>query len=127
MRRPAIHPIVILVLATACQASDPSLARSLVAVPTAEPPGPNAACMDALLSGTLAADQAAGLVVQAADGSRTVVVWPNGWVAVDQDGTRTLLDDRGDPIARVGDRVEIGGGQGAQGRWYTCGEVTRVP
>ena len=83
--------------------------------------------MDALLSGLLAADEAAGLVVQAADGSRTVVVWPHGWVAVDEGGERTLLDHRGQPIARVGDHVEIGGGQGGEGRWYTCGEVSRVP
>ena len=127
MRRPPIVPLVALVLLAACQAADPGSARSLVAVPTAEPPGPNAACMDALLSGSLAADEAAGVVIEAADGSRTVVVWPHGWVAVDEGSTRILLDHRGDAIARVGDRLEVGGGQGERGLWYTCGEVTRAP
>lgn len=98
---------------------------ALVAIPTAEPG--QLACMDALMTGVLAADAEAGLVVHAPDGTSVVVVWPNGWAAVDQDGMRVLLNDRGDPIARVGDHVQIGGGQGNDGRWYTCGEVTRAP
>jgi hypothetical protein len=111
-----------------CQAIVPTpSAPALVALPTSEPLGAGGACMDALLTGVLAADPQAGIVVDAPDGTSIVVVWPHGWAAMDQDGMRILLNDRGDPVARVGDRVEIGGGQGGDGRWYTCGEVTRSP
>jgi hypothetical protein len=79
--------------------------------------------MDALLTGRLVADDDVGILVAAADGTRIVVVWPHGWVAVDADGLRTLLNDRGEPVARVGDEVGIGGGNGQDGRFYTCGEV----
>jgi hypothetical protein len=126
-----VRPLFVLVIlagTTACQAALPTPAEpSLVAIPTADPPVGQVACMDALLAGQLAADPDAGVVVQAADGSTILVVWPHGWAAVDQDGMRILLNDHGDPIARVGDRVEIGGGQGPDGRWHTCGEVTRLP
>jgi hypothetical protein len=119
--------LAVLFLATACQAAPaaPTAAGpSLVAVPTAEPPGPNAGCMDALLTGVLVADEDVGVAVEAADGTRIVVVWPHGWAAVDADGSRTILNDRAEPIARVGDEVGIGGGHGQDGRFYTCGEVT---
>jgi hypothetical protein len=124
-----ITVLVLLILATACQATatPTSGGPSLVPIPTDEPPGPNAGCMDALLTGRLVADAEVGIAVEAPDGTRIVVVWPHGWAAVDADGSRTLLNDRGEPVARVGDEVGIGGGNGQDGRFYTCGEVTRGP
>ncbi len=120
--------LAVVLLATSCQAASSTPAGpSLVAIPTAEPPGPNAGCMDALLTGQLVADDDVGIVVEADDGTRIVVVWPNGWAAVDADGSRTLLNDRGEPIARVGEQVGIGGGHGQDGRFYTCGEVSPAP
>ena len=114
------------VAVTACAAAAPSDGEPvLVAIPTAEPPAGEVACMDALLTGHLVADEDAGVAIQAADGTTIVVVWPNGWVAVDQDDRRVVVNDRGDPVAQVGDQVAIGGGLGAGDRWYTCGEVTR--
>jgi hypothetical protein len=111
---------------TACAAAAPSNGEPvLVAIPTAEPPTGPVACMDALLTGQLVADEDAGVAIQAADGARIVVVWPHGWAAVDQDNTRIVVNDGGDPVAQVGDQVAIGGGLGAGDRWYTCGEVTR--
>ena len=111
---------------TAYAAAAPSNGEPvLVAIPTAEPPTGPVACMDALLTGQLVADEDAGVAIQAADGARIVVVWPHGWAAVDQDNTRIVVNDQGDPVARVGDQVAIGGGLGAGDRWYTCGEVTR--
>ena len=116
---------ILCVAVTACAAAAPSLEPRIVAIPTAEPPAGQVACMDALLTGRLVADADAGVVVQAADGATIVVVWPHGWVAVDQDDQRVVVNDRGDPVAQVGDQVAIGGGLGAGDRWYTCGEVTR--
>lgn len=111
---------------TACAASVPSDGDPvLVAIPTAEPPSGQVACMDALLTGLLVADEEAGVAIQAADGTTMVVVWPHGWAAVDQDNARVVVNDQGDRIAQVGEQVAIGGGLGAGDRWYTCGEVTR--
>jgi hypothetical protein len=120
--------VALLALLTACQAAAPTPEPpTLVAIPTAEPPGDGVACMDALLTGQLVADEDAGIVLQPTDGPPVLVIWPHGWAAVDQDGMRILLNDHGDPIARVGDHVSIGGGQGGDGRWHTCGEVTLLP
>ena len=102
-------------------------APSLVAIPTAEPPGIQAGCMDALMTGQLVADEEAGLVVVAAGGPPVVVIWPHGWVAVDQDGMRILLNERGDPIARVGDHLQLAGGMVENDRWLACGEITPLP
>ena len=114
-------------LATACSAAAPSGSQPmLVAIPTAEPPTGQLACMDALLTGRLVADEDTGVAIQAADGTKIVVVWPHGWVAVDQDNTRAVVNDEGNLVARVGDQVAIGGGLGAGDRWYTCGEVTHA-
>jgi hypothetical protein len=129
IRRRGWFVVALVMLAVVgCQAAGPTPSPpTLVAIPTAEPLRPGDGCMDALMSGVLAADPQMGLAVQAPDGAAIVVVWPHGWAAVDQDGMRILVNDRGAPVARVGDHVEIGGGQGPDGRWYTCGEVTRVP
>jgi hypothetical protein len=122
--------VLVAFVVAACQAGGApaqTAGPALVAIPTAEPMGARDGCMDALMTGVLAADPDVGLVVEAPDGTSVVVVWPNGWAAVDQDGMRLLLNDGGDPIARVGDHVQIGGGHGGDGRWYTCGEVTVAP
>jgi hypothetical protein len=116
---------ILCVAVTACAAPVPSPEPRIVAIPTAAPPIGEVACMDALLTGFLIGDADAGVAVQAADGTTIVVVWPHGWVAVDQDDQRVVVNDQGDPVAEVGDQVAIGGGLGNGDRWYTCGEVTR--
>ena len=83
--------------------------------------------MQALLQGELVGDDATGLAMLGPGGERTIVVWANGWVAVDDGAIRILLNDHDEPVARVGDQIAIGGGQGGDGRWHTCGEVTRLP
>ena len=127
MRHRWIPIVAIALIVASCQAAGPD-SPTLVPIPTDEPVGEGFACMEALLTGQLIADDEAGLAMRApGGGERTVVVWPNGWVAVDEDGMRILLNDRGDPVARAGDQIAIGGGQGGDGRWHTCGEVTRLP
>jgi hypothetical protein len=112
-------------VATACSAAAPSESEPvLVAIPTAEPQIGQVACMDALMSGRLVANEETGVAVHVTDRTTIVIVWPHGWVAVDYDGARVVVNERGDPVARVGEMVEIGGGFGAGDRWYTCGEVT---
>jgi hypothetical protein len=120
-------------LASGCRIGGPgnagatAEAPSLVAIPTAEPPDIQAGCMDALMTGQLVADEEAGLVVVPAGGPPVVVIWPHGWVAVDQDGMRILLNERGDPVARAGDQLQLAGGMVENDRWLACGEITRLP
>jgi hypothetical protein len=109
---------------TACTTAAPSPEARIVSIPTA--PMEETGCRLRLNSGTLAVDEEFGLAVRSGE-DRTVVVWPHGWAAVDQDGTRILLNDRGDPVARVGDTIAFGGAEGPGGRIRACGEIERVP
>lgn len=96
-----------------------------LALRTQPPPGPNAACMDALATGRLDLDPRSGLGLLHADGGRTPVAWPFGYSAWLIDGLPTLVDDVGRPIARAGDEIELGGG-GVDGVWYACGDGLTV-
>jgi hypothetical protein len=117
--------LTVLVLVTACQAPAPTPEPPLhVASPTAAQG--EQGCRLRLNSGMLVADQDVGLAVQM-DRRITVVVWPHGWAAVEQDGIRILLNERGDPIARVGDQIAFGGAEGTAGRIRACGEIRRIP
>jgi hypothetical protein len=109
---------------TACTSAAPSAEARIVSIPTA--PMVESACRLRLNSGTLVVDEEFGLAVLSGE-DRTVVVWPHGWAAMDQDGTRILLNDHGDPVARVGDTIAFGGAEGPGGRIHACGEIERVP
>jgi len=43
--------------------------------------------------------------------NRTTIVWPYGYVATEVDGVVTVFDGNGEPVARVGDELELGGGE----------------
>ena len=53
------------------------------------------ACMDALLTGTLALSNQSGLGVTGADGEAMAVEWPFGYTARNQLGTTVLVDETG--------------------------------
>jgi hypothetical protein len=87
-----------------CGASEPQ--PEIVPVPTNEP---TPDCMDALITGTLVADERWGIALESG-GARSKVIWPNGYHGV-RDGTvLALVDGRGRLIGRVGDVIESGGG-----------------
>ena len=102
----------------------------LIAVPTAPPTGFQIGpqeCPGALLEGELAADDAFGFAVTDVEGFTTPVTWPNGYVARDA-GRRELLDGSGRVIAREGDHVALGGGEGAVGPGFVvCGDFEVTP
>jgi hypothetical protein len=78
------------------------------------------ACMTALLEGTLVQDARTGLGVAGRDGPVVPVIWPNGWVAIDGVPV-TLVAADGRVVARVGDRIALGGGMVPPGEtWLTC-------
>lgn len=73
-------------------------------------PGGGSTCggMDALFTGTLAGDGPSGCAWFESDaGEPTAVLWPRGW-SITEDGT--IYDHHGEERARVGDRVDSGGG-----------------
>jgi hypothetical protein len=85
----------------------------LVMIPTLPPAVPdgagNIACHLALLEGRLVAHPRWGLAAEAGTGPLPVL-WPHGWVGrISGDGME-LLDHRGRPVARTGDRFDAGGG-----------------
>ncbi len=121
----------LLLWVAACGAQPEANPGSLVPVPTQEPQLPvgELACPGALLEGTLVAHPDAGLAVQGDPlFEPSVVVWPHGWVAVDADGARHLLDGTGRRVARVGDRMSAGGGFFPPNDWFhPCGEIAFLP
>jgi hypothetical protein len=85
------------------------------------------ACPTALLTGTLVHSELSGVAVET-DASVVRVLWPAGY-GVRQEGPEwVLLDERARPLARTGDRVEVGGGFVGSGDdvWLGCGGVTVV-
>lgn len=99
--------------------ASPTSELQLIALRNQPPPGPNHGCMEALLSGQLVLTPLSGIGVQAGNES-IAVVWPFGYRAVTDGGVAALIDHNGQTVARVGDRIELGGGHGADGAWYPC-------
>jgi hypothetical protein len=57
-----------------------------------------------------------------------VVVWPTGFGARRDRDAAILLDAGGQPVARTGDMLHVGGGFPDQrGRFWVCGRVAVVP
>ena len=98
----------------------PAGAQVLIKVPAAEPQ----ACMDALLSGTLAVNNQTGLGVENG-GEKMAVEWPFGYTARMELGVIVLVDETGKSVAKVGDEISVGGGFGNQ-LWHACGPVTKA-
>jgi len=114
-------------LASCADAPPPA---DLIAVPTAPSTGIQIgppACPGALLEGELVADEEFGFAVTQADGLTTPVTWPDGYVARDAE-RRQLLDGSGGVVAREGDHVALGGGEGAVGPGFVvCGDFEVTP
>jgi photosystem II stability/assembly factor-like uncharacterized protein len=93
-------------------------------------PSPNgasatpAACMAAQLRGELI--QQSNAIIGLRDDADVVhtVIWPDGY-AVDDTAT-AIIDDRGQPVANVGDSVEIGGGETPGRVWLACAGTIRI-
>jgi hypothetical protein len=83
-------------------------------------------CSTALAFGVVAASQS-DLVLQDDTGATHPVVWPDGY-GVRRDGDALVLVDRfGTVKARIGDRIEMGGGVGTDDRFHGCGDVVVRP
>ena len=82
-------------------------------------------CPTALATGTIAAS-GSDLVLLDETGAPERFVWPDGY-GVRRDGNALVLTDRfGTVKARVGDRIQVGGGVGTDDRFHGCGDVVVV-
>lgn len=82
-------------------------------------------CPTALTSGVLSAS-GADLVLADETGATHVVVWPDGY-GVRPDSDRLALTNRfGFVMAREGDRIDMGGGVGADDVFHGCGDIVVV-
>jgi len=81
-------------------------------------------CPTALLEGTLVADGAGGLAVQAPEGGIVTVHWPSG-VGIGHDGDRLVLTNwLGQATAHEGEFVSMAGGvPGDTPEFSACGPI----
>jgi len=82
--------------------------------------------MDALAKGTLVPDPRSGLGFAGPDGVSNPVMWPFGYTARLVDNEIELYDADGAFVAREGDRIEMGGGNGANNLFYACGGSVQI-
>ena len=84
-----------------------------------------AACMAALLTGTLVRHPQSGAGLTDTDGHVVAVIWPFGYVARDDGGRLAVVDGSGKLLAHEGDLVSVGGGfAGDERTWTGCGGIT---
>jgi len=84
------------------------------------------ACQTAAADGVLVAVDSS-LGVRDETGGINAVVWPFGYGVQERDGTRVLVDWLGNPKAREGDHIQVGGGLQSDGLWHACGDITVIP
>jgi hypothetical protein len=68
--------------------------------------------MDALGNFTMQYDSSDNCLYAELDGQRTTFVWPFGYSGSSSDGVVTVFDARGEPVARTGEEIQLGGGGG---------------
>ena len=83
-------------------------------------PAPISARMDALATGTLTSSNLSGLAIKANDGTIVEVEWPFEYTARREAQGLTLVDSVGQIVAREGQRIQMGGGTGADGVFHAC-------
>ena len=79
-------------------------------------------CPTALLEGTLVEQSGTLAVKSAFDGTAVAVRWPFGYGGGEENGTLTLTRVFA-TVAREGDTVSMGGGEGGAGVFAACGPV----
>ena len=86
-----------------------------------------AACMAALLTGTLVRHPQSGVGLTYTEGKVVGVIWPFGYFARDDRGRLAVVDGSGTVLAHEGDLVSVGGGfAGDESTWTGCGGITAV-
>jgi hypothetical protein len=80
-------------------------------------PGP---CMAAVIEGKLVVTPSNAVGLLEPNGTGRGLIWPAGY-AGQQNGSIAIVDEKGNVVARVGDTVELGGGEvGPNDAWEVC-------
>lgn len=88
------------------------LPAGLRALPVQLPPEGERVNMEALLEGELRlVDGCLRVGEEYAGQQGNLIVWPPGFWAAEEDGAIVVFDAEGHPVARVGDVVQLGGGE----------------
>jgi len=122
--------VVVAVSITACTTPLPALHASepghveLQTLPPESEQTP-AACMAALLTGTLVRHPQSVFGLTYTDGKVVGVIWPFGYFARDDGGRLAVVDPSGKVLAHEGDLVSVTGGfAGDESTWTGCGGIT---
>ena len=85
-------------------------------------PAPISACMDALATGVLVTSNKSGLAIRGgSDGDGVIEVeWPFGYTARRDGIGVVLVDSAGVDVAREGQLIQMGGGNGADSVFHAC-------
>jgi hypothetical protein len=126
--RAVLGLVTLIVALAACTSLTPTPPPDLPGtfpIATLEPEGTQTpvGCPAALIEGLLVANEATGLGLQGPDVGAVEVLWPFGYRG--QTGPPVaLIDDQGQVVAVVGQRISIGGGAvGPHGEWLACGGI----
>jgi hypothetical protein len=77
-------------------------------------------CMSSTIEGQLILAAGLGVDLKEPNGSVRRVIWPDGYT-FSPGKDRTVVDGQGTAIAKVGDQVELGGGEsGPENAWLVC-------
>jgi hypothetical protein len=88
-------------------------------VPLLTVSGPQHVCPLAAMFGYLAPNAQSGIGLSG-NGANEPIRWPPGFTARLVGPTLTLVDAAGSQVAKVGDKVQVGGGLGADGIFAVC-------
>ena len=81
-------------------------------------------CYTSGVSGELVDDPSAGTaIIDGMSGRRTLVTWPIGWTGRNSLFGTSVINSRGEVIARTGTHVNLSGGYWTDGSFLACGEV----
>lgn len=128
--RSSVLAVVAAVSLVACGGAGPtgSAGPAPIALRTQQPVGSETppGCPAALIEGVLVADAESGVALRDTEGLIEIVIWPHGYSGRVGDPV-AVVDADGIVVARVGDRVRIGGGEiGPDRSWMACGGITVV-
>jgi hypothetical protein len=113
---------LLLSVAAACGATQPSTRG--VTLPPSDPGSTPGACMAAQTTGVLRTVGAGILGIREPSGRVLGLMLPSGYTVRDD----AVLDNQGSAIAKVGDSIQVDGGEVKAGWWEVCaGSLVLLP
>ena len=115
--------LAVATISAAAACAEPASSFDRVGVSVQDGPPGGSACPDTSIEGVLVRDEPTGIGVAVGTGDQVrTVVWPPGYGAARTPSGLVLLDEHDQVLARVGDRVRVGGWD-QEGGWFACRPV----